>query len=64
VTCLDNQAWQLIVNASKRALILLPLTGWIMGQHTPVLGELPPPNHDVTEGFMAMVETKSEVTLH
>jgi hypothetical protein len=63
-TCLDKQARQLIVNASKQALIHLPVTGWIMGRDTLVLGELPPPKHDVTEGFMAMVETKNEVTLH
>jgi len=25
-------------------------------RHTPVLGELPPPKHDITEGLMAMAE--------
>jgi hypothetical protein len=47
-----------IVNASKRALILLPVTGWIKVRHTPVLGELPPPKYDVTKGFMAMVKNQ------
>jgi len=45
-------AWELLVNATKRALILLVRNGLGKGVADPGVGDLPSPKHDVTEGFM------------
>ena len=45
-------ARQLLVNASKRALILLLCNGLGKGAAHPGVEDSPPPKHDVTEGFM------------
>jgi hypothetical protein len=52
-----EQARQLLINASKRALHCLTVTAGYPVRHTPVIRELPPPKHNVTEGFMALVKT-------
>jgi len=45
-------AWHLLVNASKRALILLFRNGLGKGAAHPGVEDSPPPKNDVTEGFM------------
>jgi len=63
-----EQARQLLVNASKRALHCLTVTAGYPVRHTPVyehgLEKSSPPKHDVTEGFMALAEKPEAITLH